>query len=80
MTGEENRRFLLELGTACPMEHPQQGGVFQESLKRCSTTLFRYLVHFSWVVPAIRPPACRSREIGEDESDPPEKRGVMWPR
>ena len=26
MTGEENRRFLLELGTACPMEHPQQGG------------------------------------------------------
>ena len=26
MKGEANRRFLLELGTACQMEHPQQGG------------------------------------------------------
>ena len=26
MKGEANRSFLLELGTACPMEHPQQGG------------------------------------------------------
>ena len=23
---------------------------------------------------------CRSRKIGEDESDPTKKRGVMWPR
>ena len=80
MKGEVNQRFLLELGTACQMEHPQTGGVFQESLKRCSTTLFHYLSHSSWVAPANRTPARRSREIGEDESDPPEKRGVMWPR
>ena len=27
-----------------------------------------------------RPTPCRSRKIGEDDSDPPEKRGVMRPR
>ena len=80
MKGKANRRFLLELGTACPMEHPQQGGVFQESLKRCSATLFLDLPHSYWVAPAHRPPPCRSRKIGEDESDPHQKRGVMWPR
>ena len=26
MKGEVNQRFLLELGTACQMEHPQPGG------------------------------------------------------
>ena len=29
---------------------------------------------------ANRPPPCRAKKIGEDESDPPENRGVMWPR
>ena len=30
--------------------------------------------------PANRPHPRRSRKIGEDDSDPPENRGVMWPR
>ena len=30
--------------------------------------------------PANRTHPRRSRKIGEDDSDPPENRGVMWPR
>ena len=33
-----------------------------------------------WLSAVNRPPPCRSRKIGEDESDPTKKRGVMWPR
>ena len=55
---------------------PSEGGV-QESLKRCSTTAFRYLSHSAVVIPCESARPCRTGKKGGDESDPPPKRGGM---
>ena len=52
-----------------------EGGVFQDSPERCSTTSFSYLSHFAVVIPDNRTTPCRTGEKGEDESDPPQKSG-----
>ena len=55
---------------------PSEGGVFQESLKRCSTA-FRYLSHSAVVIRCESARPLPTREKGGDESAPPQKRGGM---
>ena len=57
-----------------------EGGVFQESLKRYSTTTFVYMPHSAVVIPCESARPLRTREKGGDESDPPQKRGGMRTR
>ena len=57
-----------------------EGGVFQESLKRYSTTTFVYMSHSVVVIPYESARPLRTREKGGDESDPPQKRGGMRTR
>ena len=57
-----------------------EGGVFQESLKRYSTTTFVYMPHSAVVIPCESARQLRTREKGGDESDPPKKRGGMRTR
>ena len=52
-----------------------EGGVFQESLKRYSTTTFVYMPHSAVVIPCESARPLRTREKGGDESDPPPKAG-----
>ena len=74
----ENRGVFLE---HCPIQPGTQleGGVFQESLKRYSTTTFVYMPHSVVVIPCESARPLRTREKGGDESDPPQKRGGMRP-
>ena len=52
-----------------------EGGVFQELLKRYSTTTFSYLSHSAVVIPCESARPLTTREKGGDESDPPPKPG-----
>ena len=49
--------------------------MFQESLKRCSTTTFLYLSHSAVFIRCESPPPCRTREKEGGESDPPQSGG-----
>ena len=49
--------------------------MFQESLKRCSTTTFPYLSHSALFIRCESDPPCRTGEKEGDESDPPPKWG-----
>ena len=51
-----------------------EGGVFQELLKRYSTTAFSYLSHSAVVIPCESARPLPTREKGGDESDPPPKK------
>ena len=70
----ENRGFLLE---HCPIQPgtETEGGVFQESLKRCSNSILPYLSHSAVVARCESAPLCRTGEKEGDESDPPKKAG-----
>ena len=57
----------------------RSGGVFQELLKRYSTTAFSYLSHSAVVIPCESARPLPTREKGGDESDPQKNRGVMRP-
>ena len=52
-----------------------EGGVFQELLKRYSTTAFSYLSHSAVVIPCESARPLRTREKGGDERRPPPKAG-----
>ena len=54
-----------------------EGGVFQELLKRYSTTAFSYLSHSAVVIPCESARPLPTREKGGDESAPPPNRGGM---
>ena len=54
-----------------------EGGVFQESLKRYSTTACSYLSHSAVVICCESARPCRAGEKGGDESDPPQTGGGM---
>ena len=69
-----NPAFFVELRAAWLMERAQRGGVFQELLKRYSTTAFPYLSHSAVVILCESARPLRTREKGGDESDPPPKK------
>ena len=50
-----------------------EGGVSHHFKQRCHNPISSYFPHSSWVAQDNRTFARRSREIGEDESDPPRK-------
>ena len=54
---------------------PSEGGVFQESLKRCSTTDFPYLSHSALVVPYSSASPAPIQENREGRERPPKKAG-----
>ena len=72
-----NPAFFVELRAAWLMERAQRGGVFQELLKRYSTTAFSYLSHSAVVIPCgIGPPASDAGERRGRERPPPPNRGA----
>ena len=54
-----------------------EGGVLQDFRLRCTTTTFLYMTHSAVVIRCESARTLRTREKGGDESDPPQKRGVM---
>ena len=54
-----------------------EGGVLQYFRLRCTTTTFFYMPHSAVVIRCESARTLPTREKGEDESDPPQKRGGM---
>ena len=53
------------------------GGCHTISTKGVTTPYFRISLILLWLSLVTRPPLRRRSRIGEDDSDPPENRGVM---
>ena len=54
-----------------------EGGVYQNFRLRYTAATFVYLSNSAVVIPCESARPLRTREKGGDESDPPQKRGVM---
>ena len=80
--GERRGKSAFFVGTGDRMSNgtPTAGGVFQESLKRCSTTLFHYLSHSSWVAPdLIGLPRADPGKSGRTRATPTKSGGSCGP-
>ena len=57
-----------------------EGGVGHDSDSRCGEAAFLYMPHSAFVIRFESALALRTREKGQDVSDPPQNRGVMRTR
>ena len=74
------RDVFVFLRTACSMLQGQKGGWNINRLAGGTQSASLISLIPLCLSSTHRPPPYRSRKIGEDESDPHQKRGVMWPR
>ena len=63
--------------TACQMPQGQRGGYGTIRPGDAAKLHFPISLIPFWLPATHRPHPCRSRQKGEDDSDPPKKRGVM---
>ena len=59
------------------LERSQQGGCSKNHSRDVPKSFSTISLILLWLSPTNRTPPCRSRKIGEDESDPPPKRGAL---
>ena len=80
MKGRKIRAFSCDWGPRVKCDSHRGGGCHTISTKGVTTPYFRISLILLWLSLVTRPPLRRRSRIGEDDSDPPENRGVMWPR
>ena len=75
-----NRGVFLPQMTAYFLPQGQRGGgskIRDEGVAKSYSHISLILL---WLSPTHRPQLCRARKKEGDDSDPPKKWGVMWPR